>query len=51
MHDEELLFVLLAKYYPSDQIKKNEMIAACGRRSVYRVSVDNPDEVSWKIYA
>jgi hypothetical protein len=29
MHDEELLFVLLAKYYPSDQIKKN-VIAACG---------------------
>ena len=30
MHDEELLFVLLAKYYPGDQIKKNEMIVACG---------------------
>jgi len=30
MHNEELLFVLLAKYYPGDQINKNEMIGACG---------------------
>jgi len=30
MHAGEILFVLLAKYYPSDQIKKNEMIGACG---------------------
>jgi hypothetical protein len=29
MHDEELLFVLLAKYYPGDQIKQNEMIGTC----------------------